>query len=135
MTETDCVFCRIVAGEAPAHRIHETDQCLAFLDAAPAGPGHTLVVPKAHRETLVEAGPDTVGTVFNVAREVAAAVEATISPDGLNIVQSNGAAAGQEIDHLHVHVVPRWNDDDIHLSWSHDGEATSEVAAELREHF
>ena len=135
MTEPDCIFCRIVAGEAPAHRIHETDHCLAFLDAAPAGPGHTLVVPKAHHETLVDARPETVATVFSVAREVAAAVEATVSPDGLNIVQSNGAAAGQEIAHLHVHVVPRWTDDDTHLSWPHDSEATSEVAAELRKQF
>lgn len=112
-----CVFCEIVAGDAPAYRVFEDERTLAFLDAAPATHGHTLVVPKAHRETVTEMDTALVTAVFRTVRRVASAIEETFDPDGLTVVQSNGEAAGQDVFHAHVHVVPRWEDDEVTLRW------------------
>lgn len=132
----DCPFCAIVADEAPAYRLTEDDRTLAFLDIAPVNPGHALVVPKLHRETLTEMGPDLVADTFRSARSVVAAVESALDPDGLNLLQTNGEAAGQEVFHAHVHVLPRYADDDVSVDWPRtelteaDG---SEVATAIRE--
>ena len=130
-----CVFCEIASGEATAHRILEDDRTLAFLDAAPAAPGHVLVVPTVHRETLTDAEPDLVADVFRTVRRAASAVESAFDPDGLTVVQSNGTAAGQEIPHAHVHVVPRYEDDDVIVRWPHDelpDDAGRDVADAIR---
>lgn len=131
----DCIFCDIVDEEKPAHRIYEDEQTLAFLDIEPANLGHVLVIPTTHRETLTDMEASLVGGVFQTARRIAAALEATWNPDGVNIVQSNGAAAGQEIAHAHVHVIPRYEDDGVTLHWT-AADATDasdqEVAAALR---
>ncbi|USZ69980.1 HIT family protein (plasmid) [Halorussus salilacus] len=132
----ECVFCDIVAGERSAHRLHEDERTLAFLDAAPAAPGHALVVPKPHRETLTEVEPDLAVDLFRSVRRVASAVESALDPDGLNVVQSNGEAAGQDVFHAHVHVVPRYGDDDVTLAWSPGdppGESDRDIAAEIRD--
>jgi histidine triad (HIT) family protein len=113
-----CVFCDIVQGEVPAHRIYADDQTLAFLDTAPANPGHALVIPTTHHETLTDMSEKRVGNVFQTARRIASAIESAYDPDGLNIVQSNGAAAGQEVYHAHVHVIPRYSGDDVLLQWA-----------------
>ena len=134
---TDCPFCAIVAGDAPAYRIREDERTLAFLDVAPVNPGHALVVPKAHRETLTEMTPDLAADTFRSARRVAAAVEAAFDPDGLDLVQSSGEAAGQEVFHAHVHVLPRHGDDGVAVEWPRGElreEDGREVAARIREH-
>jgi histidine triad (HIT) family protein len=133
---TDCVFCDIVAGDAPAYRLHETDRTLAFLDIEPLNPGHALVVPKPHRETLTEMDGDLVADTFRSARTVAEAIEAAVDPDGLNLLQANGEAAGQEVFHAHVHVLPRYEEDDVEVSWPaealSDGDAEG-VAEKIRD--
>ncbi|MUV87997.1 HIT domain-containing protein [Natronomonas sp. CBA1123] len=129
---TDCVFCDIVAGDAPAYRLHETDRTLAFLDIEPLNPGHALVVPKPHRETLTDMDADLVADTFRSARTVAEAVETAFDPDGLNLLQANGEAAGQEVFHAHVHVLPRYEDDDVEVSWP-AGELNDEEATEVAE--
>jgi histidine triad (HIT) family protein len=113
----ECVFCDIVAGEAPAYRLYEDDRTLAFLDIEPAAPGHALVVPKAHHETLTEMPPDLVADTFRSVRHVAAAVEEAFDPDGLNLFQANGEAAGQEVFHAHVHVLARNDEDALGFNW------------------
>lgn len=132
---SDCQFCDIAAGEAPATRLYEDETTVAFLDIAPVTDGHTLVVPKNHYETLTDMPPETVGYLFERVRVVAEAVEAAFDPDGLNIVQANGEAAGQEVFHAHVHVLPRYEDDDVQVRWP-AGELTegkaSEVATAIR---
>lgn len=133
---SDCPFCAIVAGEAPAYRLHEDDRTLAFLDIEPVNPGHALVVPKPHRETLTEMEPDLVADTFRSARRVAAAVESAFDSDGLNLLQANGEAAGQEVYHAHVHVLPRYADDDVAVEWPRvelTEEDGVEVAAAIRE--
>lgn len=133
---TNCVFCAIVADEAPAYRVHETDTTLAFLDIEPINPGHTLVIPKAHHETLTETPPDLAADTFRATRTVAEAVEAAMDPDGLNLFQSNGEAAFQEVFHVHVHVLPRHHDDGVGLDLPRSeltDEEGREVSAAIRE--
>lgn len=128
---SDCPFCAIVANEEPAHRVYEDDATLAFLDTAPATAGHVLVIPKAHRATLTDVEPGLVGDVFRTVSRVGTAVESALEPDGLTVHQSNGGAAGQEIDHVHVHVIPRTDADDVTLQWPHGdpGEERIETVA------
>lgn len=113
----DCVFCGIVDGEIPNHTVYEDDDVLAFLDVNPVVEGHVLVIPKEHHERVTDMDAETTAAVFDTAREVATAVESGLEPDGFNLFQTNGAAAGQEVFHAHVHVLPRWSDDDVEFSF------------------
>lgn len=126
---SDCPFCAIVAGDAPATSVYEDETVVAFLDIAPVAGGHTLVVPRAHHETLPEMPPSAVGDLFERVALVVDAVEAAFAPDGVNVVQSNGEAAGQEVFHAHVHVLPRYADDDVSVRWP-SGKLTEGAAAE-----
>lgn len=103
-----CVFCRIAAGEAPAERVLEDERTLAFLDIHPAGEGHTLVIPRAHAETVFDVSPEDWEAVWRTARRVALALRAAFAPDGLSVRQANGRLGGQEIMHLHAHLIPRY---------------------------
>lgn len=131
-----CVFCDIVANDAPAYRIFEDEQTLAFLDIEPANPGHVLVIPTTHCETLTDMSSALTTSVFQTVRRVADAIESAFDPDGVNIMQSNGAAAGQEIHHAHVHVVPRYDGDDVTLHWTASapsGQSLRDLTSVLRE--
>ena len=107
MSNPDCIFCKIVAGEAAAVKITETEHALAFMDLFPATPGHALVIPKVHYENLFEATPETLPAVHLLARRVARAIRSALQPDGLMVFQLNGAAAGQTVFHYHAHLIPR----------------------------
>lgn len=109
----ECIFCQIINGAIPSYDVYETDEVLAFLDANPVAHGHTLIIPKTHRERLTDLTEDETAAVFNAARTIAESFEAALEPDGYNLYQTNGEAAGQEVFHSHVHVVPRNHDDDI----------------------
>ncbi len=114
---TDCVFCAIVAGQVPASVVYADDDVLAFLDIRPINPGHTLVIPRAHATDLAELDPEVGGRVFQVAQAVAAAVRASDLPcDGVNLFLADGVAAGQEVFHSHLHVVPRRRGDGFRLA-------------------
>jgi histidine triad (HIT) family protein len=104
----DCIFCGIVKKEAPASILYEDDKVLAFLDIRPLNEGHTLVIPKAHYETVYEMPEDLVCNVYKLVKRMAVAVKAATEADGITIIQQNGHAAGQEVFHVHVHVVPRF---------------------------
>ncbi len=111
----DCIFCRIAAREMPAVRVLETPTVLAFLDIAPVHYGHTLVIPKAHHQNLLEL-PDVLWTEMGqVCRRVAQALQATLSAPGFNIGMNNFEAAGQEVFHAHLHVIPRYHGDGLKL--------------------
>ncbi len=107
---SECVFCKIIAGEIPSRRIYEDDAAVAFLDVAPLHEGHTLVVPKRHVADLV-ADPTALAEIAPAVSAVAASLVAALDADGLNMFQSTGAIAGQEVFHLHVHLVPRHDGD------------------------
>jgi len=103
-----CIFCKIVAGEIPSHKVYEDDQTLAFLDILPASRGHTLVIPKEHAESLFDITPETLAAVMASAQTVARILRSKLRTDGMNMFQNNGAAAGQEVFHFHLHLLPRW---------------------------
>lgn len=102
-----CIFCAIVAGQAPAHPIAEDDAALAFMDVFPASEGHALVIPKAHSENLFQIEDAAVRAVAALARRVALAMRSALAPDGMAVYQANGRAAGQTVFHYHVHLIPR----------------------------
>ncbi len=108
MKPADCVFCRIVRKEAPATTIYEDDEVLVFLDIRPLNEGHTLVIPKKHYEAVYDMPEDLVSHIYKLVKQMAVAVKAATEADGITIIQQNGHAAGQEIFHMHVHVVPRY---------------------------
>ena len=104
----DCIFCKIVQKKIPASTIYEDDAVMAFLDIRPLNMGHTLVIPKAHYVDLFDITPDMLTQVHVASKKIAAAVKAATGANGISIIQQNGKAAGQDIFHLHVHVVPRF---------------------------
>ena len=106
----DCLFCKIATKEVPAFIVFEDVDTIAFLDIHPVNAGHTLVVPKTHMESIVDATPDTLGKLVSVAQRIAKAQMAN-GAEGVNLLQNTNPAAGQVVPHLHVHVIPRKGDD------------------------
>ncbi len=106
-----CIFCKIVKGEIPAENIYETENAIAFLDINPRSPGHTLVIPKEHVESLGELEDDLVLDVFKTTRDVMNLLKKALNPDGFNVGINDGSAAGQEIPHLHINIFPRYSGD------------------------
>jgi len=103
----DCIFCSIVAGDAPAHRVYEDERVLIFMDLFPAHAGHTLIIPKRHGENLFEVAPEDLDAVIRQSKALAEALRTVLRPDGIAVVQLNGAAAGQTVFHYHMHLIPR----------------------------
>ncbi len=131
----DCIFCRIVAGEIPSHTVYEDDMTLAFLDIHPAARGHTLVIPKQHVADLLSADPLDLEATVRGSQLVARILHKHLQADGINVVQNNGTAAGQDVFHYHVHLIPRWTGDQAIRSWrpgETDHAALGSLAAELR---
>jgi histidine triad (HIT) family protein len=139
MSHRDCIFCAIVAGDAPAHRIHEDEHVVAFMDIAPVGDGHLLIVPKAHSENLLDTDPAALAAVMSLSRRLAQALKRALAPDGIGVHQLNGAAAGQTVFHYHMHLIPRNHGDPIAFHGRKPGdparlaENAKRIAAALRE--
>ncbi|HBO98587.1 MAG TPA: HIT family protein [Verrucomicrobia bacterium] len=106
--KNNCVFCAIAAGEIPSFKIYEDDLVLAYLDINPFTEGHTLVIPKAHSEGLLDTPADQLGEIVARVQKVAAHLKKALPCEGFNILQNNGEAAGQTVKHLHFHIVPRY---------------------------
>ena len=109
---SDCIFCKIVAGEIPASKVYEDDHFLAFLDISQVTPGHTLVIPKKHARNLLEMTPDETADLFNVVSRVTKKVESATQPQGMNIISNMEEIAGQSVFHTHVHILPRYSQED-----------------------
>jgi histidine triad (HIT) family protein len=107
----DCIFCAIVDGDIPGNTVSEDESVLAFLDANPLAPGHTLVIPKDHYERVQDLPGEVAGQVFAAASDLVEPVEAAVGADATTIAFNNGEPAGQEVPHVHGHVVPRFEDD------------------------
>lgn len=111
--ENDCIFCKIIAGEIPSAKVYEDEEFLAFMDINPAVRGHTLVIPKYHCRNILDT-PENVGKNFyNVISKVSNAVKKAFNAEGIYVFQQNENAAGQEVFHSHVHIVPRYKGDDF----------------------
>lgn len=115
MTGADCVFCRILARETPASFVYEDDDVVGFLDLYPVHAGHTLIVPRRHATDLLECPDDLAGRLFAASARVAAAVVKATGAAGFNVWTANGSAAGQTVFHLHLHIMPRFADDQFAL--------------------
>ncbi len=117
MAAPECIFCRIVAGEAECHELYRDAATLAFMDIHPANEGHCLVIPRAHFATVFEMKPEAFAAVGATVARIARAVNEALAPGGLSLVQANGALAGQTVPHVHVHVLPRRAGDDLPMNW------------------
>ena len=106
--DESCIFCKIVRKEAPASIVYDDASVLAFLDIRPLSPGHTLVIPKSHFVDIFGTPPKQLSQVYKVTKLIAIAVKKATRADGVSIIQQNGKAAGQDVFHIHVHVVPRF---------------------------
>ncbi len=106
---TDCIFCRIIAGELPCSPVYEDEAVIAFLDIAPIVPGHTLVLPKQHHDPVTQTPDELLSRCICVAKRIVAAQADALNAEGANITQANGTCAGQVVPHLHIHVIPRFN--------------------------
>lgn len=110
----DCVFCKIIAGEIPASKIYENDKILAFLDMNPVNPGHTLVVPKAHYENLIDTEDNLLCEIILTVKKLAPAIMKGVNAKGYNLGVNSGVTAGQVIFHTHFHIMPRFEGDGHH---------------------
>lgn len=135
MENKDCIFCKIAAGEIPAARIYEDETVVAFLDIGPLSEGHTLVIPREHIACLDECPADVLGAVMAVVKKVAPAVQTATQAEGYNVLCNKGRSAGQLVEHLHFHIIPRRSGDGLFARWpagKYEGERMQTVAEEIR---
>ena len=132
---TDCVFCRIVAGQIPSTRVYEDEHTLAFMDIGQVNPGHVLVALKQHVENLYVLEEAQAAAVARASARVARAIRDAFAPPGLSVYQANGKPAGQTVFHYHVHLLPRHEGDGMELTWpvkNPPREKLEEYAAKIR---
>lgn len=135
-SDPDCIFCKIIAGDIPSFKLYENDHSFAFMDINPASEGHALVIPKEHAKNVYAISDQAIAETVITAKKVAASIEQTLKPQGLNLVQCNGPAAAQSVMHFHMHVLPRNIDDNLKLNWGivpGDMDAIGELAARIRD--
>lgn len=113
-----CVFCKIASGEIPSKTVYEDDDFRAILDISPASKGHVIILPKNHADNIFEISDEDASGIMLVAKKIASKVKNVFGCDGVNILQNNGEAAGQTVFHLHVHVIPRYENDNIRIKWT-----------------
>lgn len=132
----DCLFCKIASKELGSAVVYEDGETLAFLDINPRAPGHTVVVSKTHSETLLDAPDEAIASLFKSVKTVTAMLAKALAPDGFTIGINHGKASGQAVDHLHVHIIPRFKNDgggSIHSVVSNPpAESLEEMAAKIR---
>lgn len=134
MVKDDCIFCKLANGVFPTNKLYEDDDFTVILDAAPANKGHALILPKQHYDNLFEIDDEVSAKVLPLAKKIAAALKEELGCDGVNVVQNNGVAAGQTVFHFHVHVIPRYDNDNCGLGWPQkevDNDEQAELAAKL----
>ena len=136
MSSDDCVFCKIVSGELPAAKIYEDEVTIAFLDVGPISDGHTLVIPKQHFERLHDCPAELIGQISSRLGKMAGAVSAAMNSDGYNLLCNNGRAAGQIVEHLHFHIIPRNAGDGLLNRWpsyTYEKEKIEAIAGKIRQ--
>jgi histidine triad (HIT) family protein len=135
MAPEDCLCCGIVAGSVPSQTIDSDERTVAFMDIAPATPGHALVVPRAHSADLLEIEAEDLTATILASQRLSKRMKEVLGVDGINLINACGAAAWQTVFHFHIHVVPRYEDDPLKLPWvpeEGDPDQIAEVAARLR---
>lgn len=130
MKKDNCIFCKIANGEIPSRTLYEDERFRVILDLGPAAKGHALILPKEHFDNLYELPDDWCSDVMKLAKKMAAQMTEKLHCDGFNLVQNNGTAAGQTVFHFHMHLIPRYKDDQVGLGWKM-GELTDEDKEEI----
>nr|WP_296262862.1 HIT family protein [uncultured Merdimonas sp.] len=125
MRDENCIFCKLAGGEIPTATLYEDDDFRVILDANPAAKGHALIIPKEHYANLYELDDELAAKVMVLAKKMITKLTDVLGCDGYNIVQNNGEAAGQTVFHFHLHMIPRFKDDGVGLTWKM-GELTEE---------
>lgn len=128
-TDESCIFCKIVAGQLPCFKLLEDEATIAFMDINPVNPGHALAVAKGHWPTIDVIPADVLAAVAKTAQRVAKAAMTELKPSGVNLLQANGAGAGQSVPHLHIHILPRYPGDKVRLNWVYRPGDKAEIAA------
>src|SRR5579871_601272 len=135
MSDADCIFCRIVAGELPAEIVAQDERTVAFMDINPGTRGHLLVIPRRHARNLYDVPAEDLAAVALAAQQLALRARDRLGADGVNLINSAEPSAWQTVFHFHVHVIPRYADDPLRLPWTPapaDPDELTKVAAELR---
>ena len=117
MSAQECIFCKIASGQIPATKVYEDEVVVAFLDIGPVSDGHTLVMPRKHVEQVHSCPPELLGEIWTRLGKIAGVVSSVMGADGYNVLCNNGRAAGQIVDHLHFHIVPRKTGDGVFAQW------------------
>lgn len=117
MNRQDCVFCNIASGQIPSVKIFENEHVLAFLDIGPVSDGHTLVIPKEHWDQLDQTPPEVMSHIAKVLPMLSAAVQKAVNAEGYNVLCNNGHVAGQLVEHVHFHIIPRHTNDGVFNRW------------------
>lgn len=134
MNKQDCIFCKIINGDIPSKTVHEDELFKVIMDIEPATKGHVLILPKNHFDDLYSLGEEESKALIPLAKNLATKMKKSLNCDGLNMVQNNGAAANQTVMHFHLHLIPRYENDNNkeRLSWNHE-EMTAEQLNEVFE--
>lgn len=129
---SDCIFCKIANGEIPSATLYEDEDFRVILDLGPASKGHALILPKAHAANIYEMSDDMAAKAMILAKKMATKMTEALKCDGFNIVQNNGEPAGQTVFHFHMHLIPRYEGDQVGITWK-PGTLTDEVKNEILE--
>ena len=132
-TDTDCLFCKIVAGEVPSTIVDEDERTVSFMDINPATRGHALVVPREHSRDLLDVPDEDLAACAAAARRLARRASERLGADGVNLLNSCGSPAWQTVFHFHLHVIPRYHGDPLRLPWTPEPGDRDEIAAAARE--
>ena len=130
MKNENCIFCKIAAGDIPSATIYEDDDFRVILDIEPASKGHALILPKEHYANLYELPDELASKALVVAKKVIAKMTDIVGCDGYNVLQNNGETAGQTVFHFHMHLIPRYKEDDVTITWK-QGALTDELKEEI----
>jgi histidine triad (HIT) family protein len=133
VSDPDCIFCKIIAGELPGQIVEEDERTIAFMDINPATRGHLLVIPRAHSRNLLEISPEDLAATIATAQRMAQRVDQRLEPAGINLINACGSAAWQTVFHFHVHVIPRYAEDPLKLPWVPAPGDPDEIAAIARD--
>ncbi len=132
----NCIFCKIVKGEIPSATVYEDDNFRAIMDIAPAAKGHVILLPKMHMRNLLEGDEKVLSEALPVVKKISNAIKTTLSCDGINVLLNNEGAAWQSVFHMHIHMIPRYENDGVIIPWKEksygDGEA-AELAKKIAE--
>ena len=129
---SDCIFCKIANGEIPSATLYEDEDFRVILDLGPASKGHAFILPKAHAANIYEISDDMAAKAMILAKKMATKMTEALKCDGFNIVQNNGEPAGQTVFHFHMHLIPRYEGDQVGITWK-PGTLTDEVKNEILE--